>query len=171
MTEPETGILLIDKIRKGNREALSELYDSYSAIVYGLAMKMTGIESFAQDIVQDVFLHIWKNADKFNASKDRLSTWIIGITRNRGIEEIRSESFKNRTQNTEVVIPRRVARTNSTMNANGLKIMNKQLRPEQKRLLEYLYFDALSFEEAAKVLNIPLGTVKTRIRSIILELR
>lgn len=175
MSNLSTSISLVEQIRAGDRQALERLYDAYAGMVYGVVLKMIRNEELAQEIVQDVFLRVWKNIDKYDEAKARISTWIINIARNRTIDEIRSKNFKNQQENQSLDVSVNEGElggsTEMKVDAIGLKSVINKLRPEQKLLLELVYFGGYTHEEAAKELNIPLGTVKTRIRSSILELR
>jgi len=170
-----TSVSLVDQIRAGDRQALERLYDAYAGMVYGVVLKMIRNEELVQEIVQDVFLRVWKNIEKYDESKARISTWIINIARNRTIDEIRSKNYKNQQENQSLDVSVNEGElggsTEMKVDAIGLKSVINKLRPEQKLLLELVYFGGYTHEEAAKELNIPLGTVKTRIRSSILELR
>ncbi|MHB1278352.1 MAG: RNA polymerase sigma factor [Bacteroidia bacterium] len=166
---------LIDQIRAGNRQALAELYDAYAGMVYGVVLKMIRNEELAQEIVQDVFLRVWKNIDTYDPAKARISTWMINIARNRTIDEMRSKNYRKHQENQSIDDSVNEGGKGGSVelkvDAIGLKSIINRLRPEQKLLLDYVYFGGYTHEEAAKELNIPLGTVKTRIRSSILELR
>lgn len=175
MSNLNSSISLVDQIRAGNRQALAELYDAYAGMVYGVVLKMIRNEELAQEIVQDVFLKVWKNIDSYDPSRARISTWMINIARNRTIDEIRSKNYRNHQENQSIDDSVYEGATGGSVemkvDAIGLKSVLNRLRPEQKLLLEYVYYGGYTHEEAAKELNIPLGTVKTRIRSSILELR
>lgn len=175
MSNLSTSVSLVEQIRAGDRQALERLYDAYAGMVYGVVLKMIRDEELAQEIVQNVFLRLWKNIDKYDEAKAKISTWIINIARNRIIDEIRSKNFKNQQENQSLDYSVNEGElggsTEMKVNAIGPKSMINKLRSEQKLLLELVYFGGYTHEEAAKELNIPLGTVKTRIRSSILELR
>lgn len=175
MSNQNSSISLVDQIRAGNRQALAELYDAYAGMVYGVVLKMIRNDEIAQEIVQDVFLRVWKNIDTYDPTRARISTWMINIARNRTIDEIRSKNYKNLKENQSIDDSVNEGEAGGSVemkvDAIGLKSVVNRLRPEQKLLLEYVYFGGYTHEEAAKELNIPLGTVKTRIRSSILELR
>lgn len=176
MTNLQSGTTLVDQIRNGDKQALARLYDAYSGMVYGVVLKMVKAEELAQEIVQDVFLKVWKNIGTYDESKARISTWIMNIARNRAIDELRSKSFRNQQENQSLDIYVDEGEPGGGGNelktdSIGLKSVVDRLRPEQTQLIELLYFGGYTHEEAAKELNIPLGTVKTRIRSSIIELR
>ncbi|MBI1223432.1 MAG: sigma-70 family RNA polymerase sigma factor [Bacteroidetes bacterium] len=175
MNTPSSGISLVDQLRNGDKQALEKLYDAYSGMVYGVILKMIRDEETAQEIVQDVFLKVWNNIKNYDESKARLSTWIMNIARNRTIDEIRSKKFRNQKENQNIEDSvYEVDKGNNTelkVDSIGLKSVIERLRPEQKMLLELVYFGGYTHDEAAKELSIPLGTVKTRLRASIIELR
>lgn len=175
MSNLNSSISLVDQLKAGSKEALSDLYDAYAGMVYGVVLKMIRNEEIAQEIVQDVFLKVWKNIDTYDPAKAKISTWMINIARNRTIDEIRSKQFRNQQENQSiddsVYEGDKGGSVEMKVDAIGLKSVINRLRPEQKQLIDYVYFGGYTHEEAAKELNIPLGTVKTRIRSSILELR
>lgn len=175
MTNLSTSASLVDQIQAGDKQALAKLYDAYAGMVYGVVLKMIRNEELAQEIVQDVFLRVWKNIASYDSTKARISTWIINIARNRAIDELRSKNFKNQQENQSLDLSVNEGELGGSVemkvDAIGLKSVINKLRPDQKLLLELVYYGGFTHEEAAKELNIPLGTVKTRIRSSILELR
>lgn len=175
MTNLNASISLVDQLRTGDKAAMAKLYDAYAGMVYGVVLKMIREEELAREIVQDVFIKVWKNISSYDESKARLSTWIMNIARNRCIDEIRSKTFKNQKENQS--LDDSVYEVDKGNNAElkvdtiGLRSVVERLRPEQKKLLELVYFGGYTHGEAAKELGIPLGTVKTRVRNSILELR
>ncbi|TNE79478.1 MAG: sigma-70 family RNA polymerase sigma factor [Bacteroidetes bacterium] len=175
MSEATPGLSITDRIRQGDKKALAELYDAYSGMVYGVVLKIVSNRELVEEIVQDVFLRVWKNMENFDPTKARISTWIINIARNRAIDELRSKSFRNQSENqtleNSVNEVDRAESTNQKVDTIGIKNLTRHLRPEQQQLIELVYFGGYTHEEAAEHLSIPLGTVKTRIRNSILELR
>ncbi len=166
---------LIDRLRQRDKMALSAIYDAYAGMVYGTVLKMVADEDLARELVQDVFLKVWNNIGQYDDAKGRLSTWIMNIARNRAIDELRSKSFRNRKENRniensvdEVEKAEKVNQKEDTLDVRSFADL---LRPEQKQLIDLVYFNGYTHEEAAKELSIPLGTVKTRLRNSILELR
>lgn len=175
MSEITPGITITDRIREGDKNAMSELYDAYSGMVFGVVLKIVGNRELVEEIVQDVFIRVWKNIATFDPAKARLSTWLINIARNRAIDELRSKSYRNSSENqtleNSVNEVDRVGNSNQNTDTIGIKSLTRHLRPEQQQLIELVYFGGYTHEEAAQHLSIPLGTVKTRIRNSILELR
>ena len=162
---------LIDRIKSGDTEAFSIIYDKYSDALYGLILKIIKQDDLAQDILQECFVKIWEKIETFNPEKGTLFTWMLNICRNKSIDSIRKnqrtlkgyESIHNNKP------------TNSSLEINpeviGLEDILDKLSPEKREIIEYLYFKGYTQQETSDELNIPLGTVKTRSRTAILELK
>lgn len=168
---------LIQQVAQQDREAFSELYDRCSSLVFTLAMRMLKVRSDAEDLLQEVFVQVWRQASNYSADRGTPEAWIINIARSRAIDKIRSI----RRMEKSFVLTGDPARAESNDNvessaaASEVRLtMNSALAslPEaQRRVLELAYFDGLSQSEIAARLAEPLGTVKTRMRSGIQRLR
>lgn len=129
----------------------------------------------AADVLQEVFVTIWKKIDLYDESKGRLFTWMLRLTRNMAINQTRKKNFKVHSKNEDIsnyvsVIDQK-SNENSSINHIGLRQQVHKLRPEYKDVLELSYFQGFKQEEIGEILKIPLGTVKTRMRNAIIELR
>ena len=173
---------LIASLKNGEQSALKVLYDNYSSALFGLILKIVDSEpasplarETAQDILQDVFVKIWKNIATYDKSKGRLYTWMLNIARNTAIDSLRVKDYKIKSQirslNNSVSKINRQYHVSSQPDHIGLKTIVANMKPEYKLLIDKIYFEGYTQEEAAKELNIPLGTVKTRIRAAIIQLR
>lgn len=166
---------IVEQLQLGNKKTFEDLYNNYSAMIYGVVTRIVENEDIACEIVQDVFLKVWKNISQYDGSKGRLSTWMLNIARNRAIDELRSKNFKQQSENQNIEDSVRTInqenRVNQRVDTIGLKQVTHKLRFEHQALVDLIYFQGYTHEEAARELNIPLGTVKTRIRSAIIELR
>jgi len=166
---------LVTLIRNRSTEAFKSLYDNYSAALYGVVLKVVEIEEQAQDILQDSFVKIWKNFSSYDASKGRLFTWMLNIARNTAIDSLRSKQGKmdNKIQSIDDSVYQVNAQTNVTTSVDqiGLKDVLKKLKNEHLILIELVYFKGYTQDEISKELNMPLGTVKTRIRTALNQLR
>lgn len=172
-----SSISLIQRIGAQNRDAFSQFYDRYSPIVYSLALRMLRVQSDAEDLLQEVFLQVWRQATAYNAERGSPEAWLINIARSRAIDKLRSIRRRERS----FVLTDDPAAAESPDNVETSAgesetrlAMNSALAslPEaQRRVLELAYFDGLSQTEIAARLAEPLGTVKTRMRSGILRLR
>ena len=129
----------------------------------------------ANDVLQEVFITIWQNMDKYDAAKGRLFTWLLRLTRNAAINKTRSKIYKSQQKNDDINNYVSVIEDNGTeqpaINQIGLRTQVHRLRDDYKNVLELSYFEGFTQEEISKALNLPLGTVKTRLRNAIIELR
>lgn len=166
---------LVALVRDRNTEAFKSLYDNYSAALYGVVLKVVEIEEQAQDILQDTFVKIWKNFSSYDASKGKLFTWMLNIARNTAIDSLRSKQGKmeSKIQSIDDSVYQVNAQTNVTTSVDqiGLKDVLKKLKNEHLILIELVYFKGYTQDEISKELNMPLGTVKTRIRTALNQLR
>lgn len=166
---------LVVMLQQRNDRAFGYLYDNYSGALYGIINSIVTDKETANDVLQDVFVNIWKKIELYDASKGRLFTWMLNIARNAAIDKIRSkgyqDSLKNQSlpENVDTAIGGVV--TTAKIDDVGLKKVLTKLKNEQRVLIDLSYFQGFTHEEIAKALNIPLGTVKTRIRSALTLLR
>ena len=168
---------LIGQVAKQDREAFSQLYDRCASLVFSLAMRMLSARSDAEDLLQEVFVQVWRQAGNYSEERGSPEAWIINIARSRAIDKIRST---RRMERSFVLTddPARAEATDTVESAMGgseaRMTMNSALSnlPEaQRRVLELAYFDGLTQTEIADKLSEPLGTIKTRMRSGIQRLR
>lgn len=157
-----------------DQSAFAYLYENYGGALNGIIYRMVNDIAVAEDILQEAFLKIWNNFAQYDASKGRLFTWMANITRNLTIDTIRSKGYKNQQRTGSIESSEYGGGdNNSPAKFDGLGI-NKSvgaLRPEYKKLIDLAYYFGYTQEEISKQLDIPLGTVKTRMRSAINELR
>lgn len=173
MQETEIKIL-IDKIINRDRKAFEKLYDDYCAALYTLTLKILGQqEHLAEDALQETFLKIWNSIHTYNADKGSIYTWMLNIARNTAIDKLRANKKNNKNQSLEnnvITINKKIYDTQKTDGIGLYEVLNTLL-PEQKILIEMAYYQGYTQEEIAQALNIPLGTVKTRMRAAMLDLR
>lgn len=168
--------VLIEKLIQRDQQAFQWLYDQYSPALYGVVLRIVRDDEQAADLLQDIFVKIWKNLDGYDASKGRLFTWMLNVARNTAIDSLRARKTQPasaiRTDDENVHI---VDRQHNTEQPNpehiGIKDIVEKLRPERKQLIDLVYFGGYTHEEAAEKLNLPLGTVKTRVRAALQELK
>lgn len=175
--DPTIALHLIQQVAKQDRDAFSQLYDRFSTLVFTLAMRMLKARSDAEDLLQEVFVQVWRQAENYSAERGSPEAWIVNIARSRAIDKIRSI----RRMQKSFVLTDDPARAESADNVESSAAeseariaMNSALAnlPEtQRRVLELAYFDGLTQTEIAERLAEPLGTVKTRMRSGIQRLR
>ena len=163
---------LIASIRAGDDSAMGDLYDHYSGVVYGVALRVLGNTMAAEDVVQEVFLQLWRNPQAFRAERGRLAPWLAVIARNRAIDMLRKRQPEDDIQELPIAssldLEGEAARKIAVDKVRGALA---QLPPEQRKALEMAYFEGLTQTEIAAKTGDPLGTVKTRIRSGLLALR
>ncbi len=170
-----TESLLVAAMQQGRQDAYSQLYDQYSNALFGVVNKIVRKEEFAPDVLQDSFVKIWKNSANYSAQKSTLFTWMLNITRNTAIDFIRSKNYRVglENQNIDDSVSIVEAQHSTSQNINTIGIKDKALGLDEKYsiLIEKLYFEGYTQEEVSKELDIPLGTVKTRVRAAMIELR
>lgn len=167
---------LVALLAREDLGALESLYDRYSALTFALAFRMTGDRETAEDIVQESFLNVWRYAASYDPSRSSPRSWLLSIVRHRCIDRIRKRAVRPQTAWDEDVVNRPsssdvwedVART---MTRDDVRRALEALPPEQRETLELAYFDGLTHVEIARKMNVPLGTVKGRIRIALQRLR
>jgi RNA polymerase sigma factor (sigma-70 family) len=168
--------LLINGIRAGNKSSIEQLYQMYSSSLMGIISRIVKFDEVAEDILQDTFVKIWKSISQYDSSKGRLFTWMANLAKNTAIDQIRSKYYVH-TIKTDTISSTHVEvldkRNHFQLNADtvGLKQLVYHLRPDQKQIINLIYFEGYTHVEVAEVLNMPLGTVKTKIRQSIIALR
>jgi RNA polymerase sigma-70 factor (ECF subfamily) len=161
---------LISLVREQNSEAFAALYDRHSRAAYSLAYRMLGDRQAAEDLVQDVFLKIWRAAGSYRAERGSVRTWMLSIVHNRGIDHLRSTASRRRTQEKiEASAPKSqpsdaFAETWRNSQREQIREALSTLPAEQLKILELAYFSGYTHAEIADLLSLPLGTVKGRMR-------
>ena len=174
--QPEDDVKLLKAIAARDEAALAQLYDRYRVILFGLLMRILNNREEAEDVLQEVFLQVWRKADDFDENRGRPFTWLVTLARSRGIDRLRTLAARDRVAEAgakEVVEAISDAATDA-FKSEQRGLVNKalaQLPDEQKRPLMLAYFDGLTQSEIATRLGAPLGTVKTRMRSGLINLR
>ena len=172
----EDDVALLKAIAARNEAALAQLYDRYRAILFGLLMRILNNREEAEDVLQEVFLQVWRKATDFDENRGRPFTWLVTLTRSRGIDRLRTLAARERVAETSA---REVSEETSDAATDAFKSEQRglvtkalsQLPDEQKRPLMLAYFDGLTQSEIAARLGAPLGTVKTRMRTGMMNLR
>ena len=168
-SEPE----LVQLLRQRSRHVFSYLYDNYSGALLSIILNIVNDEELANDVLQEVFVKVWKQIESYDSSKGRLFTWMLNIARNASIDTVRSKGFQNSRQNRELTEDVYIAGGTSEIRTDqiGLRKLVHSLKEEYKVLVELSYFQGYTQDEIAKMLGIPLGTVKTRLRTALIQLR
>ena len=166
---------LLPLLLKKDDRSFTLLYDNYSKSLYGIIFNLVKDKEEAEDVLQEVFVKIWKNIDTYNTSKGRLYTWMLNIARNTSIDKLRSKNFNNNQKNLStdnfVHILDDNSKTINKIDAIGIKEFIKKLKPKCIQLIDLLFFKGYTQQEASDELEIPLGTVKTQNRNCMNELR
>lgn len=162
-------------MQRREKIAAEALYDMYSASLYGVIVRIVIHEELAEDVLQETFIKIWNSFNSYSAEKGRLFTWMVNIARNLSIDKVRSKDFRNQGKNQELEnnVTFIDEQRNTVYNPEllGIRDMVANLKPEQKSILDLVYFKGYTHVEAAEELGIPLGTIKTRLRMAIQQLR
>jgi RNA polymerase sigma-70 factor (ECF subfamily) len=169
---------LIRALASGRPEALAELYDRHGRYVLGLAARIVGDPQAAEEVVQDVFTKLWKKASAYDASQAGVATWIMRITRNRAIDELRrrgarplSHGLGDESPLPDTTAPGPEELAEASLRRGRVRAAMAQLPAAQRRAVELAFFGGRTHNEIASELDQPLGTVKTRIRAAMQTLR
>ncbi|MCB0279541.1 MAG: sigma-70 family RNA polymerase sigma factor [Calditrichaeota bacterium] len=165
---------LIRQIADKDQQALAELYDLYRTFLFGLIIKIVKKREESEEVLQEVFVQIWEKASTFDYQKGNVYVWLVTLTRNKAIDKIRSKSYRNNNLNSDIddysmyLEAESVNGLSYTIHNERSKFVQEalnQIPAEQRELLELAYFEGYSQSDLAEKLNLPLGTVKTRMRS------
>jgi RNA polymerase sigma-70 factor (ECF subfamily) len=172
---PDTA--LIERIGRGDADALAVLYDRHAPRVLGLTTRILGDPDEAEDVLQEVFLHVWRNPGQFDETRGTATTWLLILARSRAIDRLRS--LRRRGKDRQVPIEDHPIASGEDLeqgaaNAQEGAVVRRalaELPPDQRRALELAYFDGYTQSEIARMTGAPLGTVKTRLRQGMMKLR
>jgi RNA polymerase sigma factor (sigma-70 family) len=165
---------LVALLNEQNGDAFSYLYDHYSGALFTIINQIVPDKDTAGDVLQEVFINIWKKISTYDPKKGRLFTWMLNIARNAAIDKIRSKGYRDAQKHQPIVESensRMPMSSNPSVSDVGLMKVLTKLNEESRKLIDLSYFQGFTHEEIAKMLGIPLGTVKTRIRTAIIQLR
>jgi len=175
---PDESRRLIERLRARDATALGELYDRYGGVVYSIILRIARDKATSEDLTQEVFLRVWNRIPSFDAERGSLSTWVLTIARHSAIDFLRSRSGKQARLNISIeTLERSLTGGNaetelqSATDAKKVRAAMARLEPKHRQLLELAYFDGLSQSEMAEKLELPLGTVKTWVRTALRQLR
>lgn len=166
---------LVSRLKAKDKAALSYLYDNYSAAIYGAISRIVTDEDVAEEVLQDVFMKYWEKIDSYDASKGRLFTWMLNLARNLSIDKLRSKEIKKTKKTDDISHNVYNVESENLIHQNedaiGVKDLMKNLREEERKIVEMVYFNGYTQSEIADETGIPLGTVKTRLRMALKNLR
>jgi RNA polymerase sigma-70 factor (ECF subfamily) len=169
-------VALLERIVKRDERAVEALYARYSGPIYSLAYQVTGAERFAQDVVQEVFVALWRDASRFDALKGAVAPWLFSLARHKAIDLVRREAnIRKRTADVDLEFEEAADDVDHeawmAIRREKVREAIEQLTPHQREALDLAFFQGLTHVEVSDRLGIPLGTAKTRIRSALLRLR
>jgi RNA polymerase sigma-70 factor (ECF subfamily) len=161
---------LVRSMQNGDQGAIATLYDRYSGVAYGLAVRITGDRTLAEDVVQEAFVSVWKQCGRFNPARGQVKSWLLTIVHHRAIDAVR-----RRTNRAERALPegpdefiaqhgRPDELADATLDAVALRDAVNAVPEDQRRTIEMAYFEGLTHVEIAQRMGVPLGTVKSRLR-------
>ena len=165
---------LVALLNEQNNDAFNYLYDHYSGALFTIINQIVPDKDTASDVLQEVFVNVWRKISTYDETKGRLFTWMLNIARNAAIDKVRSKGYRDNQRTQPIAEGENAGMTmssNPAVNDVGLKKVLTTLNEEYRKLIDLSYFQGFTHEEIAKMLGIPLGTVKTRIRTAISQLR
>ncbi len=164
--------LLITRLQRQDRAAIGELYDAYGGALFGVVLRIVQSRELAEQVLQDTFVKAWRNGASYDASKGRLFTWLVNIARNTAIDATRTAHFQHyrKTDSLENLVHKAGGESVNPDHLGVRDVVNR-LDEKYKSLIDFVYFKGYTQEEVAEETGIPLGTVKTRLRYAIGELR
>jgi len=169
---------LVRRLLQRDVSAFEELYDRHSRLVYALVLRILQQATTTEEVVQDVFLQLWRNTAQYDGSRGPFVPWLLTIARNRALDQLRlkSERQRRREEQTDelppvVAIPDFEGSLDEKRRADRVRELMNSLNPQQRRAIELAYFEGLSHSEIANALKEPLGTVKSWIRNGLLKLK
>jgi RNA polymerase sigma-70 factor, ECF subfamily len=169
-TQDDATLLLM--VQKGDEAAMASLFDRYSKMVYSVALRVLRDPASAEDVLQEIFMQVWRNPDGLIATRGSLGGWLAVVSRNRSIDTLRRKRPSEQVDDMTLASPYNLAdeaeRNSMMQKARGVIHL---LPTEQRKTLEMAFFDGLTHSEIAEMTGDPLGTVKTRIRSALTTLR
>lgn len=162
-------------LQSGAADGFGVLYDRFSGALMGVVMKVIGNRELAEDVLQEAFVKIWDKRSTYDASKGRLYTWMLNITRNTAIDAARNKHIKiaSKIRNVEDSVHsiNKQSDIRQQEDSIGINELVDMLLPEQKAIVDLMYFGGMTQDEVSQELNLPLGTVKTRARAALMKLR
>ena len=177
-SEVSPDAMLVHQLLQRDVDAFEQLYDRHSRFVYALVLRIVQQASTAEEVVQDVFLQLWRNASRYDTRRGPFIPWLMAVARNRALDHLRlkSERQRRREDQTEelppvIGFPQFEKALDDKRRAERVRAVMGALNPQQKKVIELAYFEGLSHTEIAETLKEPLGTVKSWIRNGLLRLK
>jgi RNA polymerase sigma-70 factor, ECF subfamily len=171
---PESERELMQQLLAGDERAIRNLYGRFGRPVYTLGLRLLGSTELAEELTQDVFMAVWRKASRFDAGRGRLSTWVMAIAHNLAIDRLRHERGAGRPVLVlvdEMPEPAPSEEESQLIDRETARRALEGLSPAERQLLTLAYFHGWTAREIAEADGIPLGTVKTRLRTALIKLR
>jgi len=163
---------LLVSVQRGDEQAMASLFDRYSKVVYSVALRVLRDPASAEDVLQEIFMQIWRSPDSFVAARGSLGGWLAVVSRNRSIDSLRRKRPTESVDEIALASPYNLAdEAERNLMMGKAKEVIQLLPVEQRKTLEMAFFDGLTHSEIAEMTGDPLGREKTRIRSALLTLR
>lgn len=167
---------LVIGLRNSEAKAISQLYKMYAPALMGIIKRIVRFDEIAEDVLQDTFVKIWKSIALYDSSKGRLFTWMANLAKNQAIDQLRSKSATNSSKTDDIItISSALLDYKSFFHLNtdaiGIKNLLYSLKSDQKTIVDLIYFQGYTHIQTSEILNMPLGTIKTKLRLSILALR
>ena len=163
---------LLALVQRGDEQAMASLFDRYSKVVYSVALRVLRDPASAEDVLQEIFMQIWRSPDGFVATRGSLGGWLAVVSRNRSIDSLRRKRPTESMDEIALASPYNLANDSEhTLMMEKTRAIVMTLPAEQRKTLEMAFFDGLTHSEIAEMTGDPLGTVKTRIRSALISVR
>lgn len=168
--------ILVASLKDGDPSSIQQLYKMYAPSLNGIIKRIIKYDEVAEDVLQDTFVKIWKSIHQYDATKGRLFTWMANVAKNMAIDQVRSKAHINASKTDDIYeMPIGLIEHQSYFSPNmetiGLKQLIANLKADQQQIIELIYFKGFTHVQVAEMLNIPLGTIKTKLRLAILKLR
>ena len=162
---------LVTCLRQKDNNAFTYLYDHYAGALFGVIKQIVADTELSNDVLQETFVNVWRRMDSYDESKGRLFTWMLNIARNAAIDKTRSKGFQQSQRQVPLDGELIQAGVRPGIDDYGLKKIILKLKEEHRQLIDLSYFQGYTHEQIAQALDMPLGTVKTRIRTALSQLR
>lgn len=177
----KTDISLLERISRRDSSALSELYDKHSTLLYSIIMRILKEKEETEDVLQEVFVNVWERAEMYDDQLGNPGAWLARIARNRAVDRLRSKNYRTRSKESDIDQHHDYFTADASSNPEHRAILSSQqeeilialtsLSKDQKDLIEFAYFRGFTQTELADHFKLPLGTVKTRMRTAMSILR
>jgi RNA polymerase sigma-70 factor (ECF subfamily) len=163
-----TDATLVMRIRARDEAAFTTLYDRYAGLVHGVALRILKEKAAAEDVLQDVFLRLWRKPEAFDSARGALAPWLAVVARNRALDRLREVEPGEDFEQVVISVPAEIGITTETAAMlSKVREVLERIPAEQRDALEMAFFDGLSHSEIANKTGVPLGTIKGRIRAAV----